>query len=90
VALLSADEIERRLAGLSGWEVVDGRLRRRFTFPSFSAAMQFVNRVATLAEELDHHPDILVEYTRVTLSLVSHDAGGLTARDFRFASALGA
>jgi 4a-hydroxytetrahydrobiopterin dehydratase len=85
MARLSEDEITRRLGALPEWARDGQRIRRQFRFASFAEAMAFVNRVAALAEEVDHHPDILVEYGRVTLTLSSHDAGGLTERDFRLA-----
>lgn len=87
---LSDAEIASRLAALSGWERVGGAIRKRYAFPSFKEAIVFVNRVAALAEELDHHPDILVEYAKVTLTLTTHDAGGLTGRDFRLAGRIDA
>ena len=82
---LSEEEIRQRLAALGGWERQGDRIRRVYSFASFPEAIAFVNRVAELAESLDHHPDILVEYRRVTLTLSSHDAGGLTERDFALA-----
>jgi 4a-hydroxytetrahydrobiopterin dehydratase len=85
MALVSKDEIARRLAALPGWELSGKEIRRVYAFPDFKGSMAFVNRVAGLAEAMDHHPDILVNYSRVTLTLTSHDAGGLTDRDFRLA-----
>jgi 4a-hydroxytetrahydrobiopterin dehydratase len=82
---LSDEEIRTRLAALSGWERQADQIRRVYSFTSFREAIAFVNRVAELAEAMDHHPDILVEYRRVTLTLSSHDAGGLTERDFTLA-----
>ena len=84
--LLSQEEIESRLAGLNGWRQ-DGRcVRQEYILGSFKDAMDFVNRVAAVAEEMDHHPDISINYTHVTLSITTHSAGGLTHRDFRLAS----
>ena len=82
---LTDDEVRTRLAGLSGWERAGSAIRRQYKFDSFKSAMAFANRVAALAEEADHHPDILVEYDKVTLTLTSHDSGGLTERDFKLA-----
>ena len=90
MALLTETEIERRLAGVPGWERRGPELRRSWDFTDFKAAMDFVNRVAALAEAADHHPDIDVRYSRVTLVLSTHDAGGLTARDFDLAETIGA
>ena len=74
-----------RLAELPGWSVVDGRLHRELTFADFSEAFAFMTRVALVAEKVDHHPDWSNSWNRVTIDLVSHDAGGLTDRDFAFA-----
>ncbi len=87
---LSDDEIRERIRELREWERQGGAIRRRYAFGSFPEAIAFVNRVATLAEAADHHPDILVEYKNVTLTLTSHDAGGLTPRDFRLAAQIDA
>jgi 4a-hydroxytetrahydrobiopterin dehydratase len=87
---LSDDEVRKRLAGIPGWELQGGEIRRTYPFDSFEAAMAFVNRVAVLAEAQDHHPDILVQYDKVTLTLTSHDTGGLTDRDFRLAAKIDA
>jgi 4a-hydroxytetrahydrobiopterin dehydratase len=90
MARLTDQDAQARLATLSGWEIRDGRLRKRYTHDSFASALVFVNRVAALAEKADHHPDILIEYKHVTLTLVSHDSGGLTARDFALAAQIDA
>jgi 4a-hydroxytetrahydrobiopterin dehydratase len=90
MARLSAEEARARLAALRGWESDGERIRKAYTLESFAAAIAFVNRVAGLAEEADHHPDILVEYTKVTLTLTSHDSGGLTGRDFSLAARIDA
>ena len=79
-------EARALFAGLAGWAMETDRLRKRYAFDSFAAAIGFVNRVAALAEAADHHPDILIEYRHVTLTLTTHDAGGLTAHDFSLAA----
>ena len=63
------------------WMLADGKLLREWRFTDFGAAMAFVNRVAAVAEEAGHHPDIDIRYNRVRLGLVTHDAGGITKRD---------
>lgn len=85
MALLPDDEITRELASLPGWERAGREIRRVYSFPDFKGSMAFVGRVAELAEAMDHHPDILINYSRVTLTLSSHDAGGITERDIRLA-----
>jgi 4a-hydroxytetrahydrobiopterin dehydratase len=79
--VLNAADLEKLSRELPDWSVRDGKLAREWTFPDFNEAMLFVNRVATVAERANHHPDIDVRYNRVLLGLVSHDAGGITARD---------
>jgi len=83
--LLSEDEIESRLVGLS-WEREDDEIVRDWKFENFAEAIGFVNRVAEAAEQANHHPDILVYgWNKVRLSLTNHSAGGLTDPDFEMA-----
>ena len=82
---LPQHEIEGWIAAHSGWRFRDGAIRKRYTFPSFRSSIVFVNRVATIADELDHHPDIGVRYTEVMLAISTHDAGGITEKDFQLA-----
>jgi 4a-hydroxytetrahydrobiopterin dehydratase len=84
-ALLSSQEIARRLPALAGWQVKGKTIEKKFHFVDFREAIGFVNRVADLAEVEDHHPDILIHYRDVTLVLWTHVAGGLTERDFKLA-----
>ena len=87
---LTENEIRTLLPRVPGWERRGMEIRRTWSFPDFRAAMAFVNRVADLAETANHHPDIDVRYSKVTLVLSTHDAGGLTARDFELAEKIGA
>jgi len=87
---LSDREIQDGLANLLGWELRDGRLRKQFTFRTFLRAIAFVNSVAYLAESAGHHPDITINYNKVTLRIITHSAGALTDRDFSLASEIGA
>lgn len=82
---MSEPDLAKALCGLAGWERVGEQIQRTFTFPDFLASMRFVNQVALAAEAQQHHPDILVRWNRVTLTLSTHDAGGITDRDFRMA-----
>ena len=70
----------------SNWIDSDAALERTFELPSFREAIDFVNRVADLAEEANHHPDIAVSYRKVTLRWTSHSAGGITDRDYELAA----
>ena len=82
---LSQESIDARLPEFPEWSVSGGALQRTFKFDNFVDAMAFVNKVAEQAEEVQHHPDILVRYSKVTLTLTTHDAGGLTQKDFDLA-----
>jgi 4a-hydroxytetrahydrobiopterin dehydratase len=86
---LPAHDVALRLSALAEWRIENGELTRIFPFEDFRAALHFVNQVADLAEEAGHHPDIDIRYNRVRLGLVTHDAGGLTAKDFDLAAAIG-
>ncbi|MGH9588467.1 MAG: 4a-hydroxytetrahydrobiopterin dehydratase [Acidobacteriaceae bacterium] len=83
--VLSSTDIQQRLASLSAWALIQGEIVRNASFKDFMAAMTFVNQVAALAEQAGHHPDIDIRYNKVRLALVSHDAGGLTDKDFAMA-----
>jgi 4a-hydroxytetrahydrobiopterin dehydratase len=69
-----------------GWVEVDGALERTFELPSFPDAIWFVNRVAELAEQQDHHPDVTISYRKVTLRWTTHSSGGITDRDRELAA----
>jgi len=84
---LSDSDVAARLETLPEWSQPGEEIQRTFRFKDFMQAMAFVDRVASRAEEVQHHPDILIRYSRVTLSLSTHDAGGITEKDFDFASA---
>jgi 4a-hydroxytetrahydrobiopterin dehydratase len=85
MALLTEDQIATGLARLEGWKRDGASIRRQFTFPTFASGIAFVNRVAAAADRADHHPDIDIRYTRVTLTLSTHSAGGITDRDLALA-----
>jgi 4a-hydroxytetrahydrobiopterin dehydratase len=72
-------------ADLDGWELVGGQLVKVARCRGFAGSLLFVNQVGVLAEAADHHPDIDIRYDRVTLSLVTHDSGGITRRDLDLA-----
>jgi 4a-hydroxytetrahydrobiopterin dehydratase len=86
--ILTADDVRHRLKSLQNWKFEQGEIVREVKFTDFVAAMNFVNEVAAKAEAAGHHPDIDIRYNKVRLALVSHDAGGLTHRDFDLASSL--
>jgi len=90
-AKLSGEERATALAGLAGWQPVEGRdaITRTFVFADFNAAFGFMTRVALVAEKMDHHPEWFNVYKTVTVTLSTHDAGGITRRDIALAQAMG-
>jgi 4a-hydroxytetrahydrobiopterin dehydratase len=82
---LSEHDIRNALLTISGWQIRGKAVERLFKFPDFKAAMGFVNRIAAVAEEAGHHPDIAISYNKVALTLISHDSGGVTERDIKMA-----
>ena len=81
----SEKQIEAGLADLPEWTQNGDSIQRTFSFDDFVQAMGFVSRVAERAEAVQHHPDILVRYNKVTLTLSTHDAGGISGKDLGFA-----
>lgn len=82
---LTENEIAESLKKAPGWQRKGDEISRPYTFSGFITAMAFVNHVAGLAEAMDHHPDIVIQYKKVTLTLSTHSAGGLTDLDFTLA-----
>jgi 4a-hydroxytetrahydrobiopterin dehydratase len=79
---LDSSEIQRRMKAVPGWTLEGDAIRKQFTFKDFPEAIAFLNRLAPEAERADHHPDILINYKRVTLTYSTHSEGGLTDKDF--------
>ena len=82
---LNDEQVTEALAGLSGWELLDGKLHREFKFGDFVEAFGFMSRVALAAERLDHHPEWFNVYNRVVVDLRTHDCDGISNRDFELA-----
>ncbi|MAT80756.1 MAG: 4a-hydroxytetrahydrobiopterin dehydratase [Phycisphaerae bacterium] len=82
---LETDAIESHMESLTDWTLSGDNLQRTISFDDFRSAMAFVNKVADAAEAAAHHPDIMIRYGKVTLTLTTHDAGGLTENDFDMA-----
>lgn len=82
---LTAAQIKTALRTVPDWKKRDATIRRIYVFKDFVAGMRFVNRVAKLAEKACHHPDMDIRWNKVTLTLTTHDAGGLTVKDFDLA-----
>lgn len=88
--LLSDIEIQRELGSLPGWARRGGTLVKTYTFPAFPGGIDWVRRAADAAESMSHHPDIDIRYTRITVTLSTHDSGGITTKDLALARALDA
>ncbi|HYV26996.1 MAG TPA: 4a-hydroxytetrahydrobiopterin dehydratase [Candidatus Eisenbacteria bacterium] len=82
---LTPDQINERLATVPEWKKNDAMISRTYKFKDFLASMEFVNRVAPLAEQANHHPDIDIRWNKVTLALTTHSEGALTEKDFDLA-----
>ena len=85
VTRLTDAQIQEALKALEGWVVKGVEISKQYAFKDFVEAMAFVTRVAALAEQADHHPDITIRYNRVILTLATHSAGGLTEKDVALA-----
>jgi len=85
MAKLTPEQIAANLKALPGWEYKDNAIRKTFKFKEFLHGIEFVQKVAEIAEGADHHQDITINYTRVTFSCSTHDAGGVTDKDFKLA-----
>jgi 4a-hydroxytetrahydrobiopterin dehydratase len=86
MALLDAEEIENRLALIDGeWALRGDAIRKKFTFDDFRGSIDFVSRIAPVADEMNHHPDLAVSWNSVTVSLSTHSQGGVTDADLELA-----
>ena len=86
MSLLTAQEISERLETLDGWEVMENEITKSFKLKNFIESIGFINKIAILSEKADHHPDILILYNKVKITLSTHSEGGLTTKDFDLAS----
>ena len=86
--MLSDAEIAEALRGLPGWTRAGSAIKRTYRFPGFPEAVAFVGRLVAPAEAANHHPDLLVSYDKVHVTLTTHDAGGLTRKDVDLAQAI--
>lgn len=83
--VLVAADVRERLRGLDNWESLNGHISKVIKLATFEEAIALVNRVAELAEAVNHHPDITINYNQVTLELTTYQSGGVTHRDFDLA-----
>jgi 4a-hydroxytetrahydrobiopterin dehydratase len=85
MAVLSDDEIQERLGDAAGWQRDGDALRKEFDRGDFKGSVDFVNRITPAAEEMNHHPDLEISWSKVTVSLSTHSEGGITENDFELA-----
>lgn len=81
MARLSEEALQSALTQMPGWSIAEGMLRKTYRFSTFPDGIAFVNRVADLAEDMGHHPDIDIRYSTIIVSLSTHDEGGITEKD---------
>ena len=86
MALLDDTEIQNKLNELSGWEHFGNEIIKSYKLTNFISSIGFVNKIAILAEKADHHPDILIKYSRVKITLSTHSEGGITIKDLDLAT----
>jgi len=89
-SLLSDIEIQRELGTLPGWARRGTSLLKTYTFAAFPAGVDWIRRVADVAESMNHHPDIDIRYTKISVTLSTHDSGGITSKDIALARAIDA
>jgi 4a-hydroxytetrahydrobiopterin dehydratase len=85
MAVLSEEEVSAALGKLGGWDRSGDEIVKTYELPTFPAAIAFVTHVGFLAEKADHHPDLDIRWRKVKVALSTHDAGGITAKDFALA-----
>ncbi len=85
---LDSETIEKELTNLSGWSVVEGKLHKEFVFDDFNQAFGFMTRAAMHIEKMNHHPEWFNVYNKLTVELMTHDAGGITQNDINLAKIL--
>jgi 4a-hydroxytetrahydrobiopterin dehydratase len=86
MSLLTLEEINNRIKEYSGWEFLENQIGKEFQFKDFAEAINFVNKVGAVAEEMNHHPDIFLHsWNKVNITVSTHDKGGVTGNDFQLA-----
>jgi 4a-hydroxytetrahydrobiopterin dehydratase len=88
--LLSDEDVGRRLEALDGWEREGDAITKDFKLEDFKGSVEFVNRLTPVAEEMNHHPDLMISWNTVTVSMTTHSEGGLTENDFELAGKIDA
>ncbi len=88
MAALTEDEIRKTLMSMPGWSFSGNAIQKKFTFQSFMPAIAFVNKIAEAAERANHHPDITINYSQVSINLSTHSEGGVTQKDSQLANTI--
>jgi len=88
MSTMSKEEIRETLKKMPEWSFAGSAIHKKFAFKSFIAAIAFVNRIAEAAEHANHHPDITINYSQVSISLSTHSESGITQKDFQLAGAI--
>ena len=88
MAKLDSAQITARLQSLEGWKQNGDAIAKLYRFKEFMDGIAFLNRIAQIAESMDHHPDVTINYTRITFACSTHDQGGITEKDFKLAEAI--
>jgi|JI10StandDraft_1071094.scaffolds.fasta_scaffold1049653_2 4a-hydroxytetrahydrobiopterin dehydratase len=87
---LSATAVQDRLQQVNSWLICNNAIEKKYVFKSFKEAMVFINKVAVIADEMNHHPEWINVYNKLTIRLSTHDVSGITDKDFQLASAIDA
>jgi 4a-hydroxytetrahydrobiopterin dehydratase len=90
MALLDENEVERRLSELDGWAREGKAIAKEYSCGDFAGSVEFVNRITPVAEDMNHHPDLAISWSTVTVTISTHSEGGVTAADFELASRIDA
>ena len=85
---LTSEEINIKIAEVDSWKVIDGSLQKEFEFVNFVKAIEFINQIAEVAEEQEHHPDITNSYNYLKIELKTHDVNGISDKDFKLAKTI--
>jgi len=88
VSLLDKESIKKHLSELERWELKNNAIERHYSFKSYMKSIEFINSLAAIAEQMNHHPDMVVGWCAVKVSFTSHDKGGVTKKCFEMANAL--
>jgi 4a-hydroxytetrahydrobiopterin dehydratase len=88
MAKLDSDQVTEKLKALPGWDRKGEAIAKQYTFKGFMDGIRFLNRIAEIAEGMDHHPDVTINYKRITFTLSTHDQGGITEKDIKLAESI--